>query len=283
MQLSLQQQLGLGLAGAAAGCGSRTLTAPLERLKVLLQAGLVADHPWIALPRLARDQGWRSLFRGNFANCLKVGPSKAIKFLGYENLRHRVCTNPLRPTSAEDLCCSSCIAGVSCLVTFPLDTIKTRLSISEQPMRISATYVAATRSGVSQIYKGASPALMSTVPFVGISMTTFMQGKHIFREKVLHEPQGTPLPPSAIVLISSMANVMAQLLTYPLYCIKTNMQIADAADRESILQCAQRLVRARGVRSLYAGVGVATLKAMPSLCISFLIYEEAKEALGLPS
>ena len=96
--------------------------------------------------------------------------------------------------------------------------------------------------------------------------------------------------------LSGMANILAQLVSYPLYCIKTNMQIIQAADcaqnlkpqapqdREGFVEVGRRLVRDRGVyRGLFSGFGLSVLKSMPAVASSFIIYEEAKSALGIAS
>ena len=48
-------------------------------------------------------EGAASLWRGNVANCLKVAPGKAIKFLMYENVRSLICARPGDTKSEEEL------------------------------------------------------------------------------------------------------------------------------------------------------------------------------------
>lgn len=77
------------VAGAVAGAVSRTATAPLDRLKVLLQvqthttsAGVMAG-----LLHIYRQSGVLGFFRGNGLNILKVAPESAIKFYAYEIMK----------------------------------------------------------------------------------------------------------------------------------------------------------------------------------------------------
>jgi hypothetical protein len=66
------------IAGFLAGCISRSLTAPAERVKTELQltqgkeAGKVLD----VSRRVWREAGVRGFFQGNTVNCLKVTPSR---------------------------------------------------------------------------------------------------------------------------------------------------------------------------------------------------------------
>ena len=67
-------------AGAISGCVSRTLTAPLDRIKVLMQADLGGVNYTIrqANAKIWREGGFKAYFKGNGVNCLKVTPENAI-------------------------------------------------------------------------------------------------------------------------------------------------------------------------------------------------------------
>ncbi len=97
--------VGYFVAGGIAGVVSRTVTAPLDRLKVYLiaqtgvkddaihhaklgaplKAAKTAGRPLVeATKELWRMGGMRSLFAGNGLNVVKVMPESAIKFGSYE-------------------------------------------------------------------------------------------------------------------------------------------------------------------------------------------------------
>ncbi|MGB1601601.1 MAG: MC/SLC25 family protein, partial [Promethearchaeia archaeon] len=67
---------------------ARTATAPLDRVKILMQtqrltSGGGADKYtglWQALRRVVHDDGVRGYFRGNLANCIRVVPYSATQF-----------------------------------------------------------------------------------------------------------------------------------------------------------------------------------------------------------
>ena len=281
MCLTSEQQAVLGLAGAGAGILSRTITHPLERVNVLLQVGAFEGAGLVAgVRRVVHRQGWLSLYRGNLANCLKVGPEKAMKFVGYETLRHALAGDPVAPTIAEDLLCSSIAAGISNGLIFPLDTLKTRLCSADRSLSfVQVLQRLQNTGGLGQFYNGLLPALLSEIPYVGIGMTVFLQGKQAYRHQT-GASDNTPLPLGPLFGLSLVANVSAQLMTYPLYCIKTNMQIMDRS--VNMQQCAVRMIKSQGILSLYRGIGVLTLKSMPNMLIQFTVYEHAKGILNLP-
>lgn len=75
------------LAGAVAGAVSRTCTAPLDRLKVFLQVrGSEFNSLTLCFRHLLNEGGWRSFWRGNGINVLKIAPETALKFMAYEQV-----------------------------------------------------------------------------------------------------------------------------------------------------------------------------------------------------
>ncbi|KAF9973785.1 hypothetical protein BGZ73_002973 [Actinomortierella ambigua] len=110
------------LAGAIAGAVSRTVTAPLDRLKVYLitnsavstltgpnavanlknipkfSSNLVRQPPqqrllWSAIMDLYHQGGIRTFFRGNGLNIVKIAPESAIKFYMYETSKWMISTH----------------------------------------------------------------------------------------------------------------------------------------------------------------------------------------------
>ncbi|ORC93705.1 putative ADP,ATP carrier protein 1, mitochondrial precursor, putative,ADP/ATP translocase 1 [Trypanosoma theileri] len=79
-------------AGGFAGACSRTLTAPLDRIKIIVQEGHLVTGSEKRIPTfrssrlihvfnlIRADGGWRSFWRGNGINCLKAGPEFAFVF-----------------------------------------------------------------------------------------------------------------------------------------------------------------------------------------------------------
>lgn len=84
-----KNKMGYLLAGAVAGAVSRTMTAPLDRLKVLLQVQTCAKGAGImaGMLQIYKQSGVLGFFRGNGLNILKVAPESAIKFYAFELMK----------------------------------------------------------------------------------------------------------------------------------------------------------------------------------------------------
>lgn len=71
---------------------SRTVTAPLDRLKAVLQVTRSSERvaAMTTFKRLWKEEGFLALFKGNGTNCLKVIPETSIKFVAYDLLKRHL-------------------------------------------------------------------------------------------------------------------------------------------------------------------------------------------------
>merc|ERR1712193_251888 len=76
-------------AGGVSGAVSKTITAPIERVKLIIQtqdanpkikSGEVPRYTGIlnCFTRVAAEQGVSAFWRGNFTNCIRYFPTQAI-------------------------------------------------------------------------------------------------------------------------------------------------------------------------------------------------------------
>ncbi|WP_278924648.1 MC/SLC25 family protein, partial [Pseudophaeobacter profundi] len=77
------------LAGGISAAVSKTVVAPIERVKLLLQVQAVskqiaADKQYKGIidcfVRIPREQGFASFWRGNLANVIRYFPTQALNF-----------------------------------------------------------------------------------------------------------------------------------------------------------------------------------------------------------
>ena len=69
---------------------SRTVTAPLDRLKVFFQVQSMTGKSYTissCLTGMVREGGVRSLWRGNGTNVIKIAPESALRFFAFERVR----------------------------------------------------------------------------------------------------------------------------------------------------------------------------------------------------
>jgi hypothetical protein len=186
--------------------------------------------------------------RGNLANVLKVAPAKGVKFALFESCVAAVALDPSRPTTMETLLVSCSVAGVSAALTHPLDTVKTMLAAGAQPpwiLPLLRRIVA--EQGPRGLLVGLGPALLSNVPFVGVSWATFTTGKRRYNEWRGHAPLHKPSVP-ALLGLSFLATAAAEAVAYPLCdmartrtsSISTPSPPSERAPAEDAPSCARR-------------------------------------------
>jgi len=267
-------------AGGLAGAAARTLTAPLDRVKILMQTehltggGGPAKYTglWQSLKRVHAEEGFRGYFRGNLVNCIRVVPYSATQFVTFDYTKRYICslTGKEQPTVPERLACGALAGCSASFVTHPLDVLRTRLAV--QPELRGIAHAAASvwaEGGVVGMYKGLGPALVSLGPFVAINFASYDTIKATFGK----ENQG----PLASLSMGAAAGIIAQTACYPLDTIRRRMQV-KGRNYNSTLHALRTIIQQEGVRQLYRGMSANTLKVMPNNAIRFMVFDFLKQS-----
>ena len=126
------------LIGGISGAIGKTVVAPAERVKLLLQLqetiALSVKYKGLGdcCSRVYKEQGLGSFWRGNWANCVRYFPTQALNF-AFKDLFKKY-LNPYNPKTEPvksflGNCLSGGAAGTAGLVfVYPLDFARTRLS-----------------------------------------------------------------------------------------------------------------------------------------------------------
>ncbi|PWN53733.1 mitochondrial carrier [Violaceomyces palustris] len=165
------------VAGGAAGATSRTVVSPLERLKIIMQiqphesastSGTGAKAKSSAkgaysgvvsgLMKMWREEGFSGFMRGNGINCLRIAPYSAVQFTTYESAK-----NYLRDADGElDVTrklTAGAVAGIASVVsTYPLDLVRSRISVASASLYSDAKSIASAAASASATKQGAGVA-----------------------------------------------------------------------------------------------------------------------------
>jgi solute carrier family 25 carnitine/acylcarnitine transporter 20/29 len=168
------------------------ITAPFERVKVLLQIQgqkqlAPGEKPKYAggvdvVRQLYREGGIRSVFRGSAMTLARDGPGSAAYFATYEYIKKRM--TPLGPDGqpAKELSMTAVMtaggaAGIAMWsFVFPVDTVKSRLQSADGRPTIGGTIGGLYRSGgIKAFFPGFGPAIARAVPanaatFLGVEL-----------------------------------------------------------------------------------------------------------------
>ncbi|AWP09997.1 putative tafazzin-like [Scophthalmus maximus] len=178
--------------------------------------------------------------------------------------------------------------GGACLLLagHPLDTIKVRLQTQpkascSQNVFYTGTYdcfrKTISKEGILGLYKGMGAPLAGVAPMMAISFFGFGLGKQLQQT----DP-GKPLTHTQIFLSGCLAGVFTTVIVAPGERIKCLLQVQASGGGSRYagpLDCAVRLYKEQGIRSVYKGTLLTLIRDVPSNGLYFLTYEYLKRFL----
>ncbi|XP_067996255.1 solute carrier family 25 member 16 isoform X3 [Melanerpes formicivorus] len=258
-----------------AGCCAKTTTAPLDRVKILLQAH---NHHYkhlgvfSTLCAVPRKEGYLGLYKGNGAMMIRIFPYGAIQFMAFDQYKK---------------------------------VIKKQLGISGHVHRLMAGSMAVIQpkvakkkqgkeGGFSGFYRGLMPTVVGMAPYAGFSFFTFgtlksiglAQAPNLLGRPSLDNPDVLVLKTHVNLLCGGIAGAIAQTISYPLDVTRRRMQLgAVLPDSEKCLTMVQTLkyvYQQHGIRrGLYRGLSLNYIRCIPSQAVAFTTYELMKQFLHL--
>ena len=183
------------IAGGIAGAASRTATAPLDRLKVVLQIQTGKASIMPAVTKIWQRDGLLGFFRGNGLNVVKVAPESAIKFYAYEMLKNVIGEsrgNKSDIGTAGRLFAGGMAGAIAQIAIYPLDLIKTRLQTcasegGRAPNLGTLTKDIWIQEGPRAFYRGLVPSLLGMIPYAGIDLTAYDTLKDISKKYIISD------------------------------------------------------------------------------------------------
>ncbi|XP_043699692.1 adenine nucleotide transporter BT1, chloroplastic/mitochondrial [Telopea speciosissima] len=271
------------ISGAIAGAVSRTAVAPLETIRTHLMVGSSGHSTTEVFHTIMNTDGWKGLFRGNLVNVIRVAPSKAIELFAYDTVRKNLTPKPgeqpIIPIPASLV--AGAVAGVSStLCTYPLELIKTRLTIQRGVYEnlLDAFLKILREEGPAELYRGLTPSLIGVVPYAASNYFAYDTLRKAYREVFKQEEIGN----IATLLIGSAAGAIASSATFPLEVARKKMQVGALSGRQvykDVFHALSSTLEQEGLGGLYKGLGPSCMKLVPAAGISFMCYEACKRIL----
>ncbi|CAH8378130.1 unnamed protein product [Eruca vesicaria subsp. sativa] len=271
------------ISGAVAGAVSRTVVAPLETIRTHLMVGSGGNSSTEVFGDIMKHEGWTGLFRGNLVNVIRVAPARAVELFVFETVNKK-----LSPEHGEQskipipasLLAGAC-AGVSqTLLTYPLELVKTRLTIQRGVYKgIFDAFVKIIREeGPTELYRGLAPSLIGVVPYAATNYFAYDSLRKAYRSFSKQEKIGN----IETLLIGSLAGALSSTATFPLEVARKHMQVGAVSGRvvyKNMLDALVSILEHEGILGWYKGLGPSCLKLVPAAGISFMCYEACKKIL----
>lgn len=278
------------VAGGGAGAVSRTCTAPLDRLKVLMQVHSSRSNTvgiFGGFTQMIREGGLRSLWRGNGMNVLKIAPESAIKFMAYEQIKRLIGINQETLGILERFVAGSLAGAIAQSSIYPMEVLKTRLALGRTGQYSGIGDCAKhifKKEGVAAFYKGYIPNMLGIIPYAGIDLAVYETLKNSWLQTFATDSAD----PGVFVLLAcgTMSSTCGQLASYPLALVRTRMQAqasVEGSPQMTMSGLFRHIVRTEGAIGLYRGLAPNFMKVIPAVSISYVVYEHLKITLGVQS
>lgn len=174
-------------------------------------------------------------------------------------------------------------AGIcSVTTTYPLDIIRTRLSLPEN-INGNRTIISCGRDivkregGIFALYRGLSPTVAGIAPYVALNFTVYEGLKSWLSMRKIEVDVEKKL------ICGGVAGAIAQTITYPFDVIRRRMQVTyspnSAFKYKSSFDAVQQIVKIDGLKALYKGIIPNYLKVVPAISISFVTFEYCRKLM----
>jgi solute carrier family 25 carnitine/acylcarnitine transporter 20/29 len=265
------------LAGCAAGVLGTIIGYPLDSIKTRMQTakgGRYASIPG-TFTTILREEGLVGFYRGVGAPLSALTLLNMLNFSNYAYFRRilGVSDETLRNQNVDlRVFAAGAVSGpAASLISTPFELLKTQLQVQKEfTNSLVATSGVIRQYGFPALYRGHAVNTSREMLFLG---TYFFVYEH---SKTKIEKVATPYMSShyAIPIAGGVSGAIGWFLSFPLDCIKSNMQgVKLSAPRKSSFAHFSAILSDRGVLGLYRGVGPSVARAFIVSSTRFTAYE----------
>jgi len=290
------------LAGGTSGAFAKTCTAPIERVKLLIQtqdanpkiiSGEVKRYTGIVdcFTRVSSEQGVKAFWRGNFTNILRYFPTQAFNFAFKDGIKSMF---PKADKNSEFLkffminVASGGLAGAgSLMIVYPLDYARTRLASDvgggKQQFNGLADCLKQTvaAGGIKSVYNGIGVSVMGIIPYRGAYFGLFdtLSGYNPYQKS----ENGLMRAGSKFGCAQTSA-ILAGYASYPFDTVRRRLQMqSEKPESEWVYKgtadCFSKIMKDEGTAAMFKGAGANALRTVGAALV-LVLYSEITAALG---
>jgi len=288
-------------AGGVAGAVAKTATAPIERVKLLIQtqdanpkiiSGEVPRYTGIVncFTRVSSEQGFSAFWRGNTVNVIRYFPTQAFNFAFKDTIKAMFPKyNPKTEFwsfFATNMASGGLAGAGSLTIVYPLDYARTRLASdvgSGNPQfsgLVDCLMKTASSGGVLSMYNGFGVSVVGIVayrgPYFGVYDT--LKAKNPYK----HDKGMLGLISN--YAIAQTTAIIAGFISYPFDTVRRRLQMQSEKPKEQwlykgTLDCAVKICKDEGVAAMFKGFGANVLRTLGGALV-LVGYDEIKKIIG---
>ncbi|KAI7996878.1 hypothetical protein LOK49_LG10G02279 [Camellia lanceoleosa] len=282
MPALLPRDAALFAAGAVAGAASKTVTAPLDRIKLLMQthglrAGQEAAKKGIgfieAFTMIGKQEGIKGYWKGNLPQVIRVIPYSAVQLFAYETYKKLLRGKDGELSVIERLTAGAFAGMTSTFVTYPLDVLRLRLAVEPGYKTMSEVALNMLREeGVGSFYTGLGPSLIAIAPFIAVNFCIFDLMKKSLPEKYRKRTETS-------MVTALLSATLSTVMCFPLDTMRRQMQM-KGTPYKTVLDAFSGIVARDGLIGLYRGFVPNALKTLPNSSIRLTSFDTVKHLIA---
>merc|ERR1719159_1633040 len=290
-------------AGGVSGAIAKTFTAPIERVKLLIQtqdanplirSGEVERYKGIVdcFKRINSEQGFGAFWRGNFTNCIRYFPTQAFNLSFKDTIKKMFPKyNPKTEFGsffAVNMASGGMAAAGSLCIVYPLDYARTRLASDvgggKKTFNGLLDCLKKTASGPlgpAGLYAGFGVSLMGIIPYRGFQLGAFdtLVGMNPFKDD-----KGVVGVVSTFACAQT-AIIAGAAISYPFDTVRRRLQMQAELPPEKhvyngTFDCLKKIAAEEGVAAgVYKGFVANAFRSVGAALV-LVLYERAKKMLA---
>jgi len=288
--------------GGTVGGITKTLTAPIERVKLLIQtqdanpkiiSGEVERYKGMGdcFRRVTAEQGFPAFWRGNGANVMRYFPQQAFN-LSFKDTLKRMFPKYDPKTQfwgffGVNLASAGLGAALSLCICYPLDFARTRLASDVGGKEktfdgiLDCLRKTAANQGPAAIYNGFGASVAGIVVYRGLQLGLFdtIMGLNPYQKDMGLMGFVTGF------FAAQIAGITARPFNYPFDTVRRRLQMESEKPMEQriykgTLDCAKVIVQKEGFGGLYKGMLADIVRGGFAAMVP-LLYQKIKDGMAI--
>lgn len=290
------------MAGGVSGAVAKTCTAPIERVKLLIQtqdanpkiiSGEVARYTGIVdcFTRVSSEQGIKAFWRGNFTNIIRYFPTQAFNFAFKDSIKAafpKVDKNKDFGKFFMINMASGGLAGAGSLcIVYPLDYARTRLASDVGSGKaqfnglLDCLKKTVATGGIGSIYNGIGVSVAGIIPYRGVYFGLFdtLSGYNPYQKS-----ENGVLRAASKFACAQFSAISAGYASYPFDTVRRRLQMQSEKPKEEWVykgtaDCFGKIVKDEGASALFKGAGANALRTVGAALV-LVLYSEITAMFG---
>jgi len=257
------------LAGGISAAVSKTVVAPIERVKLLLQVqyanpNIPKEQQYNGIgdcfSRVVAESGVFSLWRGNLANVIRYFPTQALNFACKDTYKKYLC--PFNPKTEPvkffmgNMASGGAAGATSLCFVYPLDFARTRLAADvgdaegnrEFNGLVDCLKKIAVKDGPQGLYQGFGISVVGIIFYRASYFGLFDTGKAVLL--------GEKANLLATFMLGQVVTVSAGIISYPLDTVRRRLMMTSGAKEKlynGTLDCFAKIMQNEGAGAFFKG------------------------------